>query len=55
MGRPLYPAADRLLICADGGGFNGSRVRLWKVEIATFAESGLIVTVSPAARHQQVE
>ena len=46
MGRPLYPAADRLLICADGGGSNGSRVRLWKVEIATFAaESGLIVTV----------
>ena len=32
MGRPLYPAAGRLLICADGGGSNGSRVRLWKVE-----------------------
>jgi Rhodopirellula transposase DDE domain len=46
MGRPLYPAADRLLICADGGGSNGSRVRLWKVELATFAaESGLTVTV----------
>ena len=46
MGRPLYPAAGRLLICADGGGSNGSRVRLWKVELATFAaESGLTVTV----------
>jgi transposase len=30
MGRPLYPSAQRLLICADGGGSNGSRVRLWK-------------------------
>jgi hypothetical protein len=45
MGRPLYPAADRLLICADGGGSNGSRVRLWKVELAVFAaESGLAIT-----------
>jgi hypothetical protein len=45
MGRPLYPAADRLLICADGGGSNGSRVRLWKVELAAFAaESGLAIT-----------
>ena len=45
MGRPLYPAADRLLICADGGGSNGSRVRLWKVELATFAaESGIAIT-----------
>jgi hypothetical protein len=45
MGRPLYPTADRLLICADGGGSNGSRVRLWKVELATFAtESGLAIT-----------
>ena len=48
MGRPLYPAADRLLICADGGGSNGSRVRLWKVELATFAaESGLAITCCP--------
>lgn len=46
MGQPLYPRADRLLICADGGGSNGSRVRLWKVELAAFAsESGLTVTV----------
>ena len=46
MGQPLYPNADRLLICADGGGSNGSRVRLWKVELAAFAaESGLEITV----------
>jgi len=45
MGRPLYPAAERLLICADGGGSNGVRVRLWKVELAAFAaESGLSIT-----------
>jgi transposase len=46
MGKPLYPEAARLLICADGGGSNGSRVRLWKVELAAFAaESGLTITV----------
>jgi Rhodopirellula transposase DDE domain len=45
MGRPLYPEANRLLICADGGGSNGSRVRLWKVELAAFAaETGLQIT-----------
>jgi transposase len=30
MGRSLYAEADHLLITADGGGSNGSRVRLWK-------------------------
>jgi len=46
MGRPLYPHARRLLICADGGGSNGYRVRLWKVELAAFAaETGLAITV----------
>ena len=30
VGRQQYPEAKRLLICADGGGSNGSRVRLWK-------------------------
>jgi hypothetical protein len=28
MGRPAYPRAKRLQIIADGGGSNGSRVRL---------------------------
>lgn len=46
MGRPLYPHARRLVICADGGGSNGYRVRLWKVELAAFAaQTGLAITV----------
>ncbi len=46
MGHPSYPDADRLLVCADGGGSNGSRNRLWKVELARFAaDTGLMVTV----------
>ena len=37
---------EHLLICADGGGSNGYRVRLWKVELQAFAdESGLEITV----------
>jgi len=47
IGRARYPAADRLLICADGGGSNGSRVRAWKIELAAFAtDTGLRVTVA---------
>ena len=34
IGRRRYPHADRLLICADGGGSNGYRIRAWKVELA---------------------
>ncbi len=46
MGRVVYPRAGRLLICADGGGSNGYRVRLWKVELQRLAsETGLQVTV----------
>jgi len=46
IGKGRYPAADRLLICADGGGSNGYRVRAWKIELAKFAaETGLHVTV----------
>jgi len=42
MGRPLYPNARRLLITADGGGSNGARLRLWKVELQNLAsEIGL--------------
>src|SRR5262249_54361157 len=41
-----YPEADRLLICADGGGSNGYRVRLWKYELSRLAtETGLDITV----------
>lgn len=46
VGVTVYPRADRLLICADGGGSNGYRVRLWKVELQRLAtEAGLQVTV----------
>ena len=46
MGSVRYPNATRLLITADGGGSNGSRLRLWKRELQTFAdESDLSVTV----------
>ena len=45
-GRPAYPAATRLLICADGGGANGYRTRLWKTELAALADqTGLQITV----------
>jgi transposase len=45
-GLAAYPQAARLLICADGGGSNGYRLRLWKVELQGFADAtGLQVTV----------
>jgi hypothetical protein len=46
MGRQRYPEAKTLLITADGGGSNGSRVRLWKRELQTLAdELGIEITV----------
>jgi transposase len=46
MGRRVYPKAGKLLICADSGGSNGYRTRLWKVELQRFADdTGLEVTV----------
>jgi hypothetical protein len=45
-GSSAYPAASRLLITADGGGSNGYRTRLWKIELARLAaETGLTITV----------
>jgi hypothetical protein len=45
-GRRLYPAAKDLLITADGGGSNGWRLRLWKLELQTLAdETGLAISV----------
>jgi hypothetical protein len=38
MGCKVYAQAQRLLITADGGGSNGSRVRLWKTELQKFAD-----------------
>jgi hypothetical protein len=45
-GRELYPGAQTLLITADGGGSNGSRLRLWKAELQRLAdETSLSITV----------
>ena len=47
LGRARYPDATRLLVTADGGGSNGSRVRLWKRELQKLAnEIGLDIVVS---------
>lgn len=46
MGKARYPEATHLLITADGGGSNGSRVRLWKRELQGFAdETGMAIGV----------
>ncbi len=46
VGQPRYPAARRLTITADGGGSNGSRVRLWKRDLQRLAdELGIEVAV----------
>lgn len=46
VGQAAYPAAQELQICADGGGSNGYRLRLWKWELAKLArEFGLTITV----------
>ena len=45
-GRHEYPQAGRLLVCADSGGSNGYRIRLWKFELQSFADdTGLWMTV----------
>ena len=45
-GRHLYPRATKLLITADGGGSNGYRLRLWKLELQTLADAtGLSIQV----------
>jgi hypothetical protein len=45
-GQTGYPRAKRLLICADCGGSNGYRTRLWKTELARLADqTGLEITV----------
>jgi hypothetical protein len=37
-GRRIYPDAKTILITADGGGSNGWRLRLWKLELQKFAD-----------------
>lgn len=47
MGAPLYNDAKELVIMADGGGSNGSRVRLWKLELQKLSdELGIPIRVS---------
>lgn len=36
MGQENYPEATELIITADGGGSNGSRIRLWKTQLQDF-------------------
>jgi hypothetical protein len=38
-GHRLYPRARRLLITADGGGSNGYRLRVWKLELQKLADA----------------
>ena len=46
MGSKIYTQASELLITADGGGSNGSRCRLWKVEIQNLAdETNMTISV----------
>ena len=46
MGRERYPDMNELMITADGGGSNGSRVRLFKIELQKLAqETGLTIRV----------
>lgn len=46
MGKKIYPNTKKLLICADSGGSNGYRVRLWKLKLQEFAnKSDLEITV----------
>lgn len=45
-GQRLYPKAAHLLITADGGGSNGYRLRLWKLELQRLADqTGLSIAV----------
>ena len=45
-GRRLYPEAKDVMITADGGGSNGSRLRLWKLALQKLAdETGLSISV----------
>ncbi len=46
MGRQKYKTAEKLLITADGGGSNGYRLKLWKLELQEFVnETNIEITV----------
>ena len=47
MGRERFPHANKLYITADGGGSNGSRCKLWKIELQKLStEFGIDIEVS---------
>ena len=47
IGKASFPKADKLYVNCDGGGGNGSRVRLWKYALALLAqETGLEIHIS---------
>ncbi len=46
VGKELDPTSKELLISADGGGSNGARNRLWKMQLQQLAtQTGLTITV----------
>jgi len=46
VGQATYPKGRRLLVCADAGGSNGYRARLWKIELAKLAtEIAIPITI----------
>ena len=45
MGKQQYSQARRLLICADSGGSNGYRLRLWKYELQSFVQEANLEVV----------
>ena len=46
MGKKLYPDAKEVLICADSGGSNEYRVRLWKLKLQELVDkAGLHISV----------
>jgi len=46
MGKTAYPESKKLMITADGGGSNGYRVRLWKLELQRLAdETGMEINI----------
>jgi hypothetical protein len=49
MGRKRHPTAQPLLITADAGGSNGSRLRFWKTEIRKLADPDPGIDLSSTA------
>ena len=54
IGKASFPKADKLYVNCDGGGSNGSRVRLWKYALALLAqETGLEIHISHFPQEHQ--